>query len=144
MKKTMMKLTALALVALMLLGSLVSCSSSFGKIKRNFKKAGYTYVEPSKDDEGNTANKITAELGKGNLECTAHIFKADGFAGFDVIALVLEFKSDKDLQKALDEGSETLKGLLKDLQQSELIRGNCLLVPLSFTKTEDMIETFNK
>ena len=38
--KKMTKILALALVAVMLLTSLVSCGSSFGKIKKNFEDAG--------------------------------------------------------------------------------------------------------
>ena len=80
--------------------SLVACSS-FGGIKANFEKNGYTYVEDA--DSENTTKTITAELEEGNISCTAHLFKTDGFLGVDVYALVLEFGSDKDMQEALSE-----------------------------------------
>ena len=135
MKKTV-KIVSMALLLVAVMVMLVSCSS-FKKIKGNFEDAGYTLVE--NNDEANT---ITAELEEGNISCTAHLFQKKG----DLLtynALILEFKSDEDLNKALSE-SETLKGLVKDLQNSELINGNCLLVPLSLLKAEEMIDIFKK
>ena len=150
----MMKLTkwiALTLVALMLLTTLVSCGSTFGTIKRNFEKADYTYV--SEDEDGNsTARAISAELEKGEFNCKIHFFKTKTEAGAFGLSLsvpsycmVLEFSSDKELKKALDEeGSATLKGMIKDAQESDMVRGNCVLIPLSLTKGEEMVEIFNK
>lgn len=135
MKKTV-KIVSMALLLVAVMVMLVSCSS-FKKIKGNFEDAGYTIVE--NNDEANT---ITAELEEGNISCTAHLFQKKG----DLLtynALILEFKSDEDLNKALSE-SETLKGLVKDLQNSELVNGNCLLVPLSLLKAEEMIDIFKK
>ena len=137
--KKFVRLIALALVAVMAL-SLVACGSSFGKIKSNFEKNGYTYVEDANSEE--KSKMITAELENGDITCTPHLFKTDGFVGFDVYALVLEFGSDKDMQKAMDE-SETIKGIIKDAQKSELVNGNCLLVPISLTKADEMIKIFN-
>ena len=135
MKKTV-KIVSMALLLVAVMVMLVSCSS-FKKIKGNFEDAGYALVE--NNDEANT---ITAELEEGNISCTAHLFQKKG----DLLtyhALILEFKSDEDLNKALSE-SETLKGLVKDLQNSELVNGNCLLVPLSLLKAEEMIDIFKK
>ncbi|MGM9645773.1 MAG: hypothetical protein ACI3XS_03700 [Eubacteriales bacterium] len=135
MKKAV-KIVSMALLLVAVTVMLVSCSS-FSKIKRNFEDAGYKVVE--NDDEANT---ITAELEEGNISCTAHLFQKKG----DILtynALVLEFKSDEDLNKALSE-SETLKGLVKDLQNSKLVNGNCLLIPLSPTKADEMISVFNQ
>ena len=142
--KKMTKWLALALVAVMLLTTLVSCGSSFGKIKKNFEDAGYTYI--SESDNG-TAKTIAAELEEGNLECTVHFFKGEGkgLLGVDVFAMVLEFKSDKELAKAFEEnGSATLKGLIKDAQESEYVRDNCVLVALTLTQQDEMKEIFNK
>ncbi|MBR2620818.1 MAG: hypothetical protein IKC97_00410 [Clostridia bacterium] len=144
--KTMTKMIALALVAVMLLVSLVSCGSAFNKIKKNFEDAGYTYQ--SEDANGdNTAKTITAELEEGNLDCTVHVFKGEdkGMFGADVYAMVLEFKSDKELAKAFsEEGSETLKGMIKDAQESEYVRDNCVLIALTITQQDEMKEIFNK
>lgn len=143
--KKMTKLLALALVAVMLLTTLVSCGSSFGKIKKNFEDAGYTYISENDDSKAKT---IAAELEEGNLECTVHFFKGDGkgLLGLaDVYAMVLEFKSDKELAKAFaEDGSETLKGMIKDAQNSEYVRDNCVLIALTITQQDEMKEIFNK
>jgi len=143
--KKMTKWLALALVAVMLLTTLVSCGSSFGKIKKNFEDAGYTYI--SESDDG-TAKTIAAELENGNLECTVHFFKTEVkvvLVDVPVYAMVLEFKSDKELAKAFEEnGSATLKGLIKDAQESEYVRDNCVLVALTLTQQDEMKEIFNK
>lgn len=142
--KTMTKLTALVLVCVMLLACLVSCGSAFGKIKKNFEDAGYIYQ--SEDANGDsTAKTITAELEEGNLDCTVHVFKGEGAFGIPVYAMVLEFKSDKELAKAFsEEGSETLKGMIKDAQNSEYVRDNCVLIALTITQQDEMKEIFNK
>lgn len=142
--KTMTKLTALVLVCVMLLACLVSCGSAFGKIKKNFEDAGYTYQ--SEDANGDsTAKTITAELEEGNLDCTVHVFKGEGALGIPVYAMVLEFKSDKELAKAFsEEGSETLKGMIKDAQNSEYVRDNCVLIALTITQQDEMKGIFNK
>lgn len=147
MKKTV-RIVSMALLLVAVTIMLVSCSS-FNKIKGNFEDAGYKLVE---NDE--QTNKITAELEEGNISCTAHLFQKEADLGDlgsivgDLVkynALVLEFNSDADLEKALSEdGSATLKGFVQDLQKSELVNGNCLLVPLSILKAEEMIEIFNK
>lgn len=141
MKKTI-RVLCVALLAMMVL-SLVACSN-FPAIKRNFEKAGYTYVDLSSGEDGaKQAATITADLEKGNISCTAHLFKTEGaLLPVPVYALVLEFNSDKDMQKALSD-SETLKGFVKDAQDSRYINGTCLLVPLSLTKADDMIKVFN-
>ena len=53
------------------------------------------------------------------------------------------YQSDKDLQKALAE-DEAVKSYIDEAQQSKFVRGNCILIPLSLAKAEEMIETFNK
>ena len=137
--KKFVRVLAVALVAVMVL-SFVACSSTFGGIKSNFEKHGYTYVEDA--DSESTSKTITAELEQGDISCTPHLFKTDGFLGVDVYALVLEFGSDKDMQAAMEE-SATIQGLIKDAQESQLVNGNCLLIPISLTKADDMIKIFN-
>lgn len=152
--KKQMKIFAVALVAVMLLVTLASCSSSFGAIKSNFKKNGYEYVE---DGEGNSIfSTYVADLEEGDISVTFHLFKGsrkndDETKGFldnvisgiaDAIDYcgVIEFASDEDMQKALSE-YETFKGLVKDAQNSNLVNGNCVLIPgLNYDK---QIEIFN-
>lgn len=142
--KTMTRILAFALLAVMVL-SLVACSS-FGSIKKNFEKAGYTYIENADSEDGDAAvaRTITAELEEGDVSCTAHLFKTTTtlvLVEVPVYALVLEFATDEDMTKALSE-SETLKGMLKDAQDSDYVNGNCVLVPLSITKFQEMITIF--
>ena len=142
--KTFTRITAVVILAVMVL-SLVACSS-FGGIKANFEKNGYTYVEDA--DSENTTKTITAELEEGDISCTAHLFKIKigevPIIGTEICeyALVLEFGSDKDMQEAMAE-SETIKGIIKDAQDSEYVNGNCLLVPIGLTKFEEMVKIFN-
>ena len=141
--KTMTRVIAVSLVAVMLLLTLVACGSVFGKVKKNFEDAGYTYV--SEDEDGNsTAKAIAGEQEGGEFNCTFHFFKKDGLL-LDKYCMILEFESDKELQKAMEEdGSATLKGLISDIQESNLVRDNCVLIPLSLTEYNDMIEIFNQ
>lgn len=142
--KNMKKIVAIVLLAAMAF-TLISCSS-FNSIKKAFIDNGYTYIDnaDSEDnDDAKQANTITAELEENEISCTVHMFKTTTkiIVDIPVYALVLEFNSEKDLTEAI-ENSETIKGLIKDSQESDYINGNCLLVPLSLTKYEEMIEIF--
>ena len=113
----------------------VSCSA-YGKIEKNFKDAGYEVV--SEDNE--TANTIKAELEEGEVSVTVHVFKkSDSILNY---AIILEFGSKGDIEKSLEE-SETLKGFVKDIQKSSLVRDNCVLIPLGL-EASSMTEIFNK
>ena len=136
--KTLLRVVAVAILATMVL-SLVACSS-FGEIKESFEKNEYVYVENA--DFEKTAEAIIAGLEKDNISCTAHLFKTDGLFGIDVYALVLEFASEDDLAVALSE-STALKVFFEDSQDSEYVNGNCLLVPISLTKADEMLKIFN-
>ncbi len=132
-----LKRALLVVLAVVSIFTLVSCSS-FGKIKSAFKDAGYEYVDV---DENASAKTIAASYEDGEVSCTVHLFKTDGVAGIDVYAVVLEFKSDKEAAKALSENN-TLTGFVKDMQESDLVNKNCVLIPLSITKAADMINIF--
>ena len=141
--KMTMRVISVLLVAVMLLATLVSCGSTFNKIKKNFEAEGYVYL--SEDSDGNsTAKAIAGELAGGNFNCTIHFFKKDALL-LDKYCMVLEFESDKALKEAFSEnGSETLKGVVSDIQNSKLVRDNCVLVPLSILEAQSMTEIFNK
>jgi len=135
MKKTL-RFLAFVLVAVMMVTVFASCSS-FNAIKKNFEEAGYELKEA--DDE---SNKIVASLEEGEISVTAYRFVKEGTV-LNYNALVLEFGSDKEMQKALSE-NESIKAYIKDAQDSKFVRGNCVLIPLSLIKAEEMLETFNK
>lgn len=136
--KNTLRIISLLLVAVMSVFVIASCSASkYGAIKKSFEKAGYSEV----DADGDT-NKIVASLEEGEIEVTAHRLEKKG----DILtfnALVLEFGSDADLQKALSD-NETLKGFIKDSQEADIVNGNCVLVPLSLVKAAEMIEIFKE
>ncbi|MDY3845665.1 MAG: hypothetical protein SOZ62_01985 [Eubacteriales bacterium] len=148
--KNIVKITAMLLILSMAAVMLVSCST-FGSIKSNFEKNGYEYVEIKDDaseDEAKQANTIVASLEKGEISCTAHLFKTKTNVNASVIeivvpsyAMVLEFKSDKELDEALAD-NETIKGIIKDAQKSDVVNGNCLLIPLSVAKYDEMVKIF--
>ena len=143
--KKVIRLLTLMLVGVMLVTSLASCSS-YGKILKNFKSEDYIEL---KDEEDSTAKTITAELEKGDLSCTVHILRkkiADDASELEKLAnagttvIILEFSSDKDLAEAIKE-SGTLSGLIKDVQKSEYVRDNCVLISLLNPNAKDI---FNK
>lgn len=142
------KLIAVALL-LTLVFVLASCST-FGGIKKNFIDAGYTYVESKDDseDDAKTASLVVAELEEGDITCTIHVFKKQSGEilgiGINKYAFVLEFSSEKAVQKAFaEDGSATLKGLIKDAQNSKYVNGNCILIP-SILDNDEKTEIFNK
>lgn len=132
-----LKRVLLIVLAAISIFTLASCSS-FGKIKSAFKDAGYEYVDV---DDNASAKTIAASYEDSEVSCTVHLFKTDGVAGIDVYAVVLEFKSNEEAAKALSENN-TLTGFVKDMQESELVNKNCVLIPLSLTKAADMINIF--
>lgn len=142
--KTTMRLVAIMLLAVMVL-SLVACSS-FEGIKENFEKNGYEYLDDLSSDS--TAKTITGELQRGGISCTAHLFKVKiseiPLLGTDIneYALVLEFDSDEDMEAAIL-NSATIKGFVTDIQNSELVNKNCMLIPLGLTEASNMIKIFN-
>ncbi len=159
--KKFIKIVAFALLATMLL-SMVACGSTFGSIKKNFEKNGYEYIA---DEDGNSIfDAISAEFEDGDITATFHLFKAaekekeenegdsslGSLIGGAIDSLVnkvdylgvIEFASDKEMEKALSE-SETLKGLVADAQDSEYVNGNCILIP-GLINIEEKVEIFNK
>lgn len=137
--KTMTRILAFALLAVMVL-SLVACSS-YGAILKNFKNAGYVEVDLEEADDS-TAKKLVAETENGNLSCDVHLLQLEGDL-LDYYAIILEFASDEALTEALDDNA-TLKGLITDAQKTKLVRDNCILIPLSIIKMDNMIELFNE
>lgn len=145
MKKKTLKLVALMLLGVMLVMALASCSS-YSKILSNFKAEGY---EEIKSEDNETVNKITAELESGKISCEFHFLKkkldddanaAEKLANATTTIVILEFSSDEDMTEAIKE-SGTLSGMIKDVQKSDYVRDNCVLIPLLNTNAKDI---FNK
>ena len=131
--KNLIKVLALSMVVVLSVLMLVSCSS-YGKIESAFKKADYTL-------KGEETGTIKTE--NGVITYTIHTFQKEGeglLGGLTQAlstAVVWEFSSSADLAAALEE-SETLKGIIKDLQNSDYVNGNCVLT----TVNPDALEIF--
>ena len=142
--KNTIKILSILFVLLISVTCLASCST-YSSIKKNFESEGYTIVgeEPT--------GKIETE--DGVITYKVHTFQKksddDNKTGLGDIwdsitttlssAIVWEFKSDKDLAKAMDE-SEEMKELLGKAHESQLVNGNCFLM----TFNPEAIEIFNK
>lgn len=139
--KRVISITLFAALLATLVLSLVSCSSYNG-IEKNFTKNGYSVVDLS-EESNSTANTIVTDLDDMEVSFTTHLLKKDGTIGGFV--LILEFSASEDIDKVLDEeGSETLRGLLKDMQKSDYVNGNCLLVPLTLLYVDEAVELFKQ
>lgn len=140
MKKTLFRVLTLALVSVMLVCMLASCGNAYGKIEKNFKDAGYTVKSVEDNDTGKT---LTAAFEEMEISATVHVFTKDVN-----VAIVVEFEAEGDLDKAME--NETLKGLIKDVQKSDIVRDECLLIPVTLNivdikgQINAMIEIFNK
>lgn len=130
MKKFAKIIAVLALVGIMA-GVLAACNS-MPKIKAAFEREGYTYSQ----DAADFISKFTEELEEEQIVFNLHVFTKDLS-----MAAVIEFKSNKELEEQLEK-SETLKGLLGDLQKSDIVNGNCVLIPMSLLRAEEQIEIF--
>ena len=138
--KNVIKVLALSMVVVLSVLMLVSCSS-YGKIESAFKKADYTL-------KGEETGTIKTE--NGEITYTIHTFQKEAESTGNILgdliggaqevlstAVVWEFSSSADLAAALEE-SETLKGIIKDLQNSDYVNGNCVLT----TVNPDALEIF--
>ena len=136
----MKRVTSLLLLAAMLsitVAALVSCST-YGGIEKNFLDANYEVVDI---DDDVTAKIVKAEFEEIGVSCIFHLLKKGSFSGY---VLILEFSSTGDIDKIFGEdGSETIKGIIKDAQKSDYVNGNCVLVPLTIY-AEEALELFKK
>ena len=121
MKKKSLLLTCAALLAVMIM--LLCGCSSYGGIKASYENAGFTESELTEAIQSDLmkAIKVGSEEEIEQV-CTIHVFTKD----IVNIAVILEFNSTDDMQEMID-GSDTLKALIKDIQNSDYVNGNCLL-----------------
>lgn len=129
--KNTLKITALVLALVTVLCLLVSCGTSFGGIRANFEKHNYELKSSESGKLEYDGKELTYTIHTFQLKKTeSGNFWEDLGSSFDSLvstAAVWEFSSNADLTAALSE-HETLKGLLKDAQQSDLVNGNCVLL----------------
>lgn len=137
MKKFLVAVCSVMLVALLAL-TMTGCSS-YGKIEKAFVKEGYTVetdVEKYQDQLLKALNADSEEEAKSS--CTIHLLVKKGI--IPDVAFIFEFNSTKELREKISE-SDTLKGMIKDAQDSDLVKGNCILFPLSLD-VKSMTEIF--
>lgn len=125
-----MKILAKLLLVSIFLLVLCGCSS-FSGVRKSFEKAGYTYSETAKG----YIDDLLEEFEEEEIVVVPHVFTK----GLN-LAIVLEFKNTEEMEKQLSE-SETLQGFVKDLQKTDYVRRNCLLIPIGLN-TQEMINAF--
>lgn len=144
----MKKIISLALVAVMLVSVLMlsACGSTYGKIEKNFVDDGFEVVDTS-DENGSNILSVTTALEDGEISCTVHVLKKGAFT----YAIIAEYSGDKEAAEALDDYLDGgLASTLKDLDESKIVNGNCLLIPVALnivsakSDVNNMIELFNK
>ena len=114
--------------------TLVGCNS-YGSVLKAFEEEGFKESETV----SNIFTDITKDLEKDEIVMTPHALTK----GLTCTVLIIEFKSTDDMKKAVEE-SATLKGLLKDLSESDYINGNCMFVPVLCVSptAKDALEIF--
>ncbi len=131
-KKLATIFSSLALVA-MLIATLCACST-YGSVKSEYESKGWT--------ENENCVKLQETLLKNALgedyaqTCKIHALAKNGSILNYVV--ILEFKSTDEMNKKINE-SETLKGMIKDVQNSDLVNQNCVLL---FSMTNEGREIF--
>ncbi len=139
MKKRHILLSCTLLVASLLL-LLCGCSSYTG-IRTAFEDAGYIENESL----GAYQQEVAAAIGSDFDDvCTVHLFTRAatglGDIGQMAVALILEFHSTDEMNRQI-EASETLKGLIKDVQTSDYVSGNCVLLVNFGSDTLDIFKS---
>ncbi len=130
MKKRGITVVLVALIAAIAITLLCGCSS-YSKIRRAYEAEGYSESENVEEYQ----TKIVEALGEDFEDvCSVHLM-ADGLK----VALILEFKSTQEMEDAINE-SESLKGLISDIQKSDYVSGNCVL--LFYTPLTDAADIF--
>lgn len=109
-----------AILSLTLLFTLVGCNK-YGSVQKAFENEGFKQSETL---EG-ILDDVKSYFEKEDMTVTPHVFTK----GLTCTVVIFEFKSNADLDKAIEE-NETIKGLLKDLSKSDYVNGNCLCVPV--------------
>lgn len=124
--------SSLALVA-MLIATLCACST-YGSVKSKYESNGWTENEDCvKLQETLLKNALGEDYAQ---TCKIHALAKNGSILNYVI--ILEFNSTDDMNKKIDE-SETLKCMIKDVQNSDFVNKNCILL---FSMTNEGREIF--
>ncbi len=129
MKNLKKVITVTIIIALMFT---LSACSSYSSIESRMNKAGFT----SADSDSTETKTVAAAINSMEIECTVHTFskKYKGtLSDIPSFAVVLEFSSNEEMQKALEEkinNNTTLQGFLEGMEKSSYVNGNCILIPI--------------
>ncbi len=123
MKKTFKIASVLAVVVCALL-CFCACSS-YSKVLKAFEKEGYS----ESDTVSTYQEQIKGYIGETDEESgdvTVHVlYKGDGL--LKQVVVIAEFASSKALEEKYAESAD-LQNLVKDLQNSDYVNGNCVLL----------------
>lgn len=119
-----------AVIATLVCALICFCScGKYNSILKAFEDAGYTESDTATDIQQSVKDMVFGKDEDGNedrSDVTLHVlYKGDGLVKATVI--IAEFKSDKALEERYEE-SKDLQNLVKDLQNSDYVNGNCVLV----------------
>ena len=134
-KKLKLTFSCLA-ISMAMLFVLCACGNSFGKIKAAYEDAGYTQSELTENLQKDLMAALNAESEEEVEQvCKIHVFAK----GLLTSAVILEFSSTKEMEEQI-QNSATLKGMISDIQNSDLVNKNCLL--FFYTPLTDGLEIF--
>ena len=126
------------LLAITMVFAFTGCNK-MPNIQKAFEADGYTLDNDSLLAAAlNKFSEIAAEVVAEEGETANEVVKSHVFTKGLKVGLVLEFKTTEDLIKFYTESSDTLKGFIKDMQETDFMNGNCILISIS----PDMYEIF--
>ena len=126
MKKKLSLIVSSVALFLIMLVTLCACST-YGSVKRKFEKEGW---KENKDLIELQDALLTKALGEDyEKTCTIHALKKDDDSLLSVLnyVIILEFNSTKEMDEKIQD-SDTLKGMIKDAQNSDYVSGTCVLL----------------
>ncbi len=132
MKKKSLLLTCLVLAMTMLM-VLCGCST-YGKIEKAFINDGYTVSEKTETYQKQLLEALNAKSEEdAKAICTIHLLvKTENGTIVNLptaATFIFEFSSTDEMNEKIND-SETLKGLIKDAQNSDYVNGNCIAFPV--------------
>lgn len=127
--KKVSKIIAAALCVALCAITLTGCST-YNKILKAFKDAEYTEIEATSDKDS------PVSFGE-DVKVTVHALQSKDKL---TSVFIFEFASSKELEEELKD-NETLKGLVKDSQKSDMVNGNCICIAIGL-KMADAYDIF--
>lgn len=126
--------------------TLTSCGGGFDSARRGLENAGYTYYFPVGEEEIITT--ISRELDGLGLRYNIHYFKKTlaSDMGVDTVSIgaVIELEKSSDIDTVFNDAKgNTLISLISDGKNSEYVRGNAILIPMTAESKSALLSAFN-